>query len=160
MSNPVNVQKESGTNISAGVLQVTGTTTNDDAAVGVVGEYVDKAVAQGAAIPLTNGQPANVTSISLTAGDWDVWALAAFVQGAGNAVLQAIASVSATSATTGVGAIVLNAPTTSALVNCAQAVPARRFSLSTTTTIYLVAETYFGGGTFAGFGGIFARRVR
>lgn len=49
---------------------IKGTTTNDNAAAGNVGEYIEATVSNqnyG-----TNNQWADITSISLTAGDWDV----------------------------------------------------------------------------------------
>jgi len=49
-----------------------GTTTNDNAAAGQVGEYVSSTITGGASVALTPGVATNITSISLTAGDWDV----------------------------------------------------------------------------------------
>ena len=56
--------------ITAG--QIVGTATNDSATAGNVGEYVSSAVTPAYPITLTSTQYADVTSISLTAGDWDV----------------------------------------------------------------------------------------
>ncbi len=56
-----------------------GTTTNDNAANGDVGEYVEASVTSGSGgISLTTGNAKTVTSISLTAGDWDVTSLISF----------------------------------------------------------------------------------
>ena len=51
---------------------VVGVTTNSNATTGYVGEYISSQVAVASAVALTTATPANVTSISLTAGDWDV----------------------------------------------------------------------------------------
>ncbi len=53
--------------------QIPGTGTNDNAAGGDVGEYVASQVISGAAVALASGIPADITHITLSAGDWDVW---------------------------------------------------------------------------------------
>ncbi|MDR3464143.1 MAG: hypothetical protein P4L76_17710 [Beijerinckiaceae bacterium] len=53
--------------------QIPGTLTNDNAAAGDIGEYVASQVVSGAAVALGSGVPADVTHITLSAGDWDVW---------------------------------------------------------------------------------------
>jgi hypothetical protein len=54
-----------------------GTTTNDSALSGQIGQYISATVLVGAAVALTNNTPTNITSISLTPGDWDVTATVA-----------------------------------------------------------------------------------
>lgn len=54
--------------------QFPGTITNDNAQPGNIGEYLFSEVASGAAIALASGTPSDITSIDLTAGDWDLWA--------------------------------------------------------------------------------------
>jgi len=51
---------------------ILGTITNDLAAAGNVGEVVSSFVVIGSPVSLTTNVAANITSISLTAGDWDV----------------------------------------------------------------------------------------
>jgi hypothetical protein len=53
--------------------QIPGTITNDNATAGDIGEYVSSQVISGAAVGLASATPANITSIALSAGDWDVW---------------------------------------------------------------------------------------
>jgi len=48
---------------------ITGTATNNDAAAGKVGEYLR---GYGSGVNCVNGQFVDITSINLTAGDWDV----------------------------------------------------------------------------------------
>ncbi len=55
--------------------QIPGTGTNDNAAAGDVGEYVASQVISGAAVALGSGNAADITHITLSAGDWDVWGL-------------------------------------------------------------------------------------
>lgn len=58
-----------------------GTTTNDSAAAGYVGEFIEKA-ASGTCL---TASIANITSQALTAGDWDVTYAVEVNSGAGNA---------------------------------------------------------------------------
>ena len=52
---------------------IVGTTTNDNAGSGFgIGEMIESTVLVGASVPLGLHTDTNVTSISLTAGDWDV----------------------------------------------------------------------------------------
>lgn len=140
-----------------------GTTTNDNAAAGMVGEIVSATVLAGAAVALTSGTVINVTSISLTAGDWDV-----------NAV-----GVTSAAATTVVGAFGVGISTTSATF---PPLPSTgysqtqggsvtqpfyhlntgvvRISIAATTTVFLIGYSNFSTSTNAMYGQIRARRVR
>ena len=51
--------------------QLPGTSTNDNASTGNVGEYQESSIASGSQIQLTTVTAANITNLSLTAGDWD-----------------------------------------------------------------------------------------
>src|SRR5262249_33840938 len=75
--------------------QMQGSRIQDDALAGNVGEYVESTITTGSPVSLMNNTPANVTNISLTAGDWDVWFSASFTPGGNVTVLEA--SVSQTS---------------------------------------------------------------
>ena len=48
-----------------------GVTSASNAAAGSVGEIISALVAVGSPVSLVNATAKNVTSISLTAGDWD-----------------------------------------------------------------------------------------
>lgn len=150
-----------------GGIPLQGTNTNDNAAAGYVGEYISSSVVAGSAVSLTTGNAANVTSISLTAGDWDVVANAAFaVSGTTNyTILEG--SINTTSATLGDS----NDPSaplvrfvrdagTPGTQDPSFAVPRARIVISATTTVYLVARSTFSASTVGGYGFISARRVR
>ena len=137
---------------------ITGTTTNDNVTAGGVGEYL---TASSATTAMTSNVGANCTSISLTAGDWDVSGVVTFTPAGTTTFGAAVAGTSTTSAsqgpagtfqrfvlsfTTGGGASI-QAPTT-------------RYSLSATTTVYLVGVAQFGVSTMTCDGFIRARRVR
>src|SRR5262249_30831282 len=122
---------------------VNGTTTNDNAGTGDVGEIIESSVAPGSGVSLTTGVSANVTTISLTPGDWDAWGTMSFSPAVTTTMTElsgCVHSVSATFPTRpGSGAYVdLVLPFTT---GNPQTFPLgkRRFSLATTTTLYLVA---------------------
>ncbi len=145
---------------------VVGTTTNDSAAAGSVGEYVESVIAIGSAVALTTATPANVTSISLTAGDWDVWVDGRLTGNAATTMNSSFNGISTTSATLGTGAgrvsyadfygvaIFATMPAVSNNVGPS------RLSLSGTTTVYFVAQAAFGVNTCSAYGSIMARRRR
>jgi hypothetical protein len=143
---------------------IVGTTAANDAAAGYVGEYIESAVAVGSAVSLTTGTGADITSISLTAGDWDVEGEVAFNTAATTSLTRVTASIA-----TGSGLI--NSVTTTTVsmvatvfgaVSTVQQLPVtrRRVNVSTTTTIYLVARGTFTVSTLTAHGYIGARRVR
>src|SRR5260221_11377663 len=67
---------------SSQTVSFVGSTTNDSAVAGNIGEIVTATLATGSAVVLTTNTTANVTSISLTAGDWDVTGTVVFKFGA------------------------------------------------------------------------------
>lgn len=134
---------------------IVGTTTNNNSNAGSVGEYV---TATGTGVSLASTTPANITSISLTAGDWDVWGNVEIDSGTSTSVM--VDSISTTSATEA------GSPNRSILQvsaafpgNNSLMPPAQRLSLSSTTTVYLVTTATFTG-TTTGTGFIAARRRR
>lgn len=142
---------------------IIGTTTNDNAAAGSVGEYVSSFIVIGSAVALTTSTPANMTSISLTAGDWDVWASVIFHPAGTTNIASMSAGIGTNSASfTGVvpGAYMVVTMTGITGADQGYAVGARRFSLSGTTTIYLVVSGTFTISTLSAYGAIEARRRR
>lgn len=142
-----------------------GTATNDNAAAGSVGEYVESIIVSGSATSLTNAVDKNITSISLTAGDWDVSALAYYSSGASTSITALCPSLSLTTgvsdtSTAGRFNHYREAAFVPGAVNTAVPIPSYRFSLSGTTTIFLVTFASFSVSTLAAWGIIRARRVR
>lgn len=117
------------------------------------------------AVSLVTGTPANLAFLNLTAGDWTVGATAQYTGDASTTVTRLQASISATSATisgipgqdtdNGYSGFTLF----SAAVPTLGIIPVR-FSLATTTPIYLVGRANFLISTATGFGSINARRAR
>jgi hypothetical protein len=146
---------------------ITGVTDGSDAAAGKVGEYISSQVLSGAAVSLTSGTVANVTSIALTAGDWDVWGNVAFTGGAATTLTYANASINTTSATQptppGNGAFASAVPGGAALFSTDDLflpVGMTRISVSGNQTVYLIARASFGISTCVAYGFIGARRRR
>lgn len=146
-----------------GGTAITGTNTNDNAAAGVVGEYIESVVSVGSPVALTTNVQANITSISLTAGDWDVSGQVGFVTAGTTSVTRFDASVSTTSATidaTSYAKITTDARVPGAVTAYILTPNTRRVSLASTTTVYLVANSTFTVAANSGYGVISARRVR
>ena len=143
---------------------IVGVATNTNASAGSVGEYISSTVLVGSAISLTTATPANITTISLTAGDWDVWGTVCINPAGTTTISQIVGGINTVSATlptfpaNGAGAQHNWTFTT----GTQQTVPlgTARFSLSSTTTIYLVIQSVFATSTNTGFGFIGARRIR
>jgi hypothetical protein len=140
---------------------IVGTTTNDDAVAGYVGE-VTSALATTNAVNLTNAAGTNATSISLTAGDWDVYGIVAFVPAASTVVTRLIGGISTVSGTNSILGQYTDMPYTlpTGVAQVIFTTPSVRFSLAATTTIYLTLYSQFTVSTMTGGGYIRARRAR
>jgi hypothetical protein len=141
-----------------------GSTTNDSASAGNVGEYVSSNVS-GTGTSLTTATATNLTTISLTAGDWDVSGAISFIGAAGTTISDTYAAVSTTTADTtqsdfSTCSFARHQLTYTAGTNPTETIPTLRLSLSSTTTVYLVAYCAFGVSTLKAIGIIRARRVR
>lgn len=144
--------------------QLPGETSTGSATAGNIGEVVTSIVLSGSAVVLTTSTPANITSISLTAGDWDVTCAGGFTIGGTTSVtvLQFGPSSTTATITNGAGnrfAFTQNAATMGTTQEYPTVGPVR-FSLSGTTTIFLVASATFTVSTVSAYGKIYARRAR
>jgi len=139
---------------------ITGTTTNDSAATGKVGEYIESVITSGSAVALTSATSKTITSISLTAGDWDLGG-EVFLSTA-NTMAEIACSYSLITNTFD-PTVGKNADHNSTLVTggvYSMVLPTARFSLSGTTTIFLVGYASFSTGSQSAYGYIRARRLR
>lgn len=144
---------------------IIGTTTNNNAAAGSVGELISSVILSGSAVSLTTATPANVTSISLTAGDWDVWAELWLSANAATLVTNISTGISQTSATlptTPADGTSRSDDPTSYGAGLVPTLPVAscRISLASTTTVYFVVNATFTVNTLAAYGKIQARRRR
>ena len=158
------ILRRNGTALDFGKIKtnfVTGTATNDNATAGDIGEIIESIVVTGSKIgSFTTGIAKNVTSISLTAGDWDVCGLVQ-VDGTltGTSILAGISTTTTNTGTRGDNGV--STPTMpTAIMDISLPIPAKRFSLSATTTIYLATSISFSAGTPGAWGRLTARRVR
>jgi hypothetical protein len=134
-----------------------GTQTNDSVPAGWIGEFVTNSATPA----LTSGVTAAITSINLTAGDWDVSGNAYFASTTGQFLQSMSTEVGTTSG------VMSNDPLTEGFMiiatsanNVTVMAPVRRFALSAPATIYLNASCSFSSGGCNSAGTIRARRVR
>lgn len=144
-----------------GGVDIYGVTTNSAPTTGIVGEIVSASRVSGSASSLTTNVPLDVVSISLGAGDWDLWGNALITSGT-QTVSVCGAWISTTSATVPdlslTGLLQLTAP--ALLVYGSPTPPPTRLLLSGTTTVYLTAFATFASGSATACGNLYARRRR
>ena len=114
---------------------------------------------------MTTSTATNITSISLSAGDWNVWGNIFFDPSSPANLNNNVGWISSSSATLPddslTSTVYLTVTSVDATVSAlGYAVPQLPFTLSTSTTIYLGAYAVFASGTVTVCGNIFARRVR
>jgi len=150
---------------------ITGTTTNDAAAAGKVGELLTTTVAAGSAVSgAATTVSKDVTSVSLTAGDWDVSGSCDILGSTliGTVLSCGLGTTTNTQATQAGGSGIGTDPLT-ILTLASQTFPnsvntlrvtSTRVTLAATTTIYLVVNNTFSSGSYSMYGTIRARRIR
>jgi hypothetical protein len=139
---------------------IIGVSNGGNASAGSVGEYVTNTTS---GTSLTSGTSVNATSVSLTAGDWDVEGSVQFLPSGTTSTQSIFSSISTTSATLGnIGTVAGFQGTTVFSGESATHLPSPivRISISTTTTVYLVAQLTWTAGTATCNGFIRARRIR
>lgn len=165
-------------NIFPNSLQgIVGTVTNDAANAGSVGEQLTSTVVAGSAVSLTTATAANVTSLVLTAGDWEVFGACDHTWTGTTATIE-VCGINTTTATqptqpggTAGGVTVGTEPLVSQSLTFGTTVTGRfdqrvgpiRVQVAagaSSPTIFLVATATFSAGTDAVFGTLRARRVR
>lgn len=151
---------------SATGSSITGTTTNDAAAAGIIGEEIN-AIQSTYTNFTTTAAYQNITSIALTAGDWDLSAFftyssnSATITAASNAIF-VISTTTASAAGAAEGLNIGYIPQAALLTTSkfSDTVTPYRVSLSGTTTYYLNAQATFTVGNPQFVGSIRARRIR
>jgi len=138
---------------------IVGTTTNDNANAGSVGEFINPAATTGTS--LTNNVTANCASTSFTAGDWDIQGIVQFVPAGSTILINPEIGISTTSATLGSFDTTMQKDgTNGAGLGDTLVTPVVRESFSTTTTVYLVASAGITTSTATCNGRIRGRRIR
>lgn len=144
---------------------IVGVSTNSNAAAGQVGEVISSSISSASFVTLTNNVAKDVTTISLTAGDWDVYGAIYFFPNAATNITYLLGSLSQTTNTNDTtegrfAASQLPAGTVFASAFRASLQIADRFSLASTTSIFLVAMSTFTVNSQTAYGKIWARRAR
>jgi len=138
---------------------IIGTTSGNNTAAGNVGEFPTPTNLTG--VSLTTGTGANISSFSLTAGDWDVWGVCEINPAATTIPTNLICGVSTTSAAVGAAGSFLRIQNTMQTGASQDAsAPIQRINISATTTVYLVVSSSFTVSTETASGYLFSRRRR
>jgi hypothetical protein len=140
---------------------ILGTNTNDSASAGMIGEYIS---GSASIVSMTTATPVTITSVSLTAGDWDVEGTLQYNAAAGTLMTDAKAGINTTTnvlptAITAGGYVAIDAPAAAGVGHTLQT-GHQRVSIAATTTVYLVGQATFTVSTMTGSGFIRARRAR
>lgn len=135
------------------------------ATAGNIGQTIQSTVPSGSAISLTTATPANVTSIALTAGDWDVEGQVTMIATGASMAAGSLqeAGINSTSITLPVDGSesyepVQNAITTTSFKQTFN-IARKIINISAGATEFLVAVATFTAGTVTAYGNITARRV-
>jgi hypothetical protein len=153
---PTQALSDADTSIATTAFVRTGVTDGSDAAAGQVGEFL---TATAAGVAMTNSTARNITSLVLSAGDWDVWGSTYFGPSVGMTSMNAgLSLTTATLPATGLY-MALNIPS-AAMGGSMMAVPQQRFSSASSFTVFMVGVAAFASGTCAATAYIFARRRR
>jgi hypothetical protein len=141
----------------------TAMTTNDAAAAGYVGETITSTVLTGSAVSLATTTAKTVTSVSLTAGEWNVCGNVLYTNGGTTTTTVSAAAFNTTTDTLPTapangwsewGGATLTGPSISHTVGC------HRVSTASTISYFLVTRATFATSTSTAYGSISARRVR
>jgi hypothetical protein len=135
---------------------IQGITSGSTAASGVVGEFISSVVLSTSAISLTSSAPKNITSIALSAGDWDVFGNYNVL---GITTTTSLGWSSITSATIPDAALYSTGGPFETSGGSAAVIPTMRYNVSIPTTVFLSVNAIFTSGGSA-CGGIYARRRR
>jgi hypothetical protein len=166
-----NASGTSGCTIKPNTLYgITGTTAADSVNAGGVGELLTTTVATASAVALTTATAADVMTVSLTPGDWDVAYQVRHKPAASTSITILSCSLSTTTNTmgtqpggSGIGTDSVTLLTQAAQVNAGEITQASipvRVSLAATTTIRVVCNDTFTVSTMGAYGTVRARRVR
>ena len=158
----------SGATTTVTAAQVVGTTTNDNAAAGRIGEFITATVATPGS-GLTTATPLTIATISLTAGDWDVWSVIDYLYtGAtvtdirgGPSPTTNVLPTQAGGSGFGTDGLAID-PSNFVTISDTQTLDSGpiRVSIAATTSVFLVAQASFSAGTVSAFGTVSARRMR
>lgn len=134
-----------------------GVSDSAPAAVGYAGEILTASLVEGSAITLSNGISADITSLTLTAGDWQVDA-AFYIDG--GTTTYVVGGISASSATIPNKDGSYDSNSGASVVTQSLRVHIPRYLSPGGTVLYLVVNAGISSGTTTAWGTITARRMR
>ena len=135
------------------------------AAAGIVGEVKSASVSADSGVTLTTATPANVLSMSLSAGDWEVsgrcnYSLSSVTISGGSLWVGGISNTSATLPSDYLRTFIYGPTLTTGSPSLSAVITPWPFNSSSSQTIYLVCEATFTAGTVKAYGSLEARRMR
>jgi hypothetical protein len=149
-ANLAGTQTFTGANTFSGGAAIAGSTNGSSAASG----YVGQTVTAGATVPITSGVTATITTLSLPAGDWDIFGTV-FVNSAN--LVSFICAANTSTTIVGSNGIYLNSGSMGPI---SLPIPFTPTVVGSTTTIYLLVNCGYTSGSPTATGNIYARRVR
>ncbi len=148
---------------------IVGVTGTSNAPAGDYGEYASTAIARSVGKTASTGVAQSVSTMTLTAGDWNISICGGF-KGAGTTSTDLIAALSTTANTLPAidtqinpdasGQFRMEAPISIGGNDDTVCSMVQRLSISGSTTFYLVQSATFSVGSVVLYGGMWARRVR
>jgi len=145
---------------------IIGTTTNDNAAAGSVGEFITSIIPFSSPAAIVSLATTTITSLSLTAGDWQVWGSIGFIPAATTNVRFAQVATNTIAGQIGPQETSYRLIMQSsgfvygAGAYLSGAIPEEIYSVASTTTVFLTARIRYAISTLTAFGFISAVRIR
>jgi hypothetical protein len=135
---------------------ITGVTNGTTSAAGSIGELLTNSAS---GVSLTTGTPTNLTALTLQPGDYLVWGNIQFLPAAGTTQTALLSGFNSVSATLPASPFFAAAQQTFGVgLSQTQTPPFRAFTVNAITTINLVGQASFSGGTETANANIFALR--
>lgn len=147
-----------------GAVTLKGTTAGTDAAAGDIGEVISSEIIGGGAVTLVSATPKTITSIVLSAGDWDLYGSVSLSTAATTSITRLAESLAGATNSTDQSPNRYWFHQTAALVpgvvTWGMPAMAHRVSIAAPTTFYLTTDCTFSVAALVAFGKIWARRAR
>ena len=158
IDSPLTIERKTG------AVTIKGVTDGSSAAAGMVGEVISSIVLSGSGVTVLTSAATNITSIVLTAGDWDISGEVFIGLGTGVATAAHgwISNVSAVLPSSPSFITSRNSAVTSFTASSQPVLPLKtcRASTNSSVTYYLGTQVTFPSGSVTAWGTIWARRAR
>jgi len=143
---------------------ITGVSDGSAAAAGKIGEIITATLTSGSAVSLVTATAKTVTSIDLTAGQWQINGTVIIVSASSTTTTLIAGAINTTTnvlpALSSNGYAVAQMATVTGSATWSLATGTLDVNVPSTTTYYLIAQSNFGVSTTTAYGKITARRVR